>query len=63
MYKETLRAITGVGIFSMVSLLLFVAVFMLAVVRACRMRLADAERFAALPLEDAPPGAVQEGLR
>lgn len=62
MYKETLRAITGVGIFPIISLLLFVAVFVLAVVRAFRMRHADAERFASLPL-DAPPGAVEEGLR
>ena len=63
MYKETLRAITGVGIFPIISLLLFVAVFVLAVVRAFRMRHADAERFASLPLEEAPPGAVEEGLR
>lgn len=62
MYKETLRAMTGIGIFPVVSLLLFVAVFSLAVVRAIRMRHADADRLASLPLEDAPL-APQESLR
>jgi len=62
MYKETLRAIAGIGIFPVVSLLLFVAVFSLAVLRAIHMRHAEADRLASLPLDDAPL-ATQESLR
>jgi len=62
MYKETLRGIAGVGTFPVISLLLFVAVFAIAVARAFRMRDADAIRLASLPLEDAF-GAAQEPRR
>ena len=37
MYKETLRAIDGIGLFPVVSLLLFVTVFTVALVRVLRM--------------------------
>ena len=62
MYKETLRSIAGIGIFPVVSLLLFVIVFAAAVVRACRLQPADAARLAALPLEEIPHDAAQETL-
>ena len=51
MYKETLRAIDGVGLFPVASLLLFVTVFTLALVRVLRMDRGHAARLAALPLD------------
>jgi len=51
MYKETLRAIDGIGLFPVVSLLLFVTVFTLALVRVLRMDRGDAARLALLPLD------------
>ena len=42
MYKEMLRAIDGIGLFPVVSLLLFVTVFTVALVRVLRMDRADA---------------------
>ncbi|HET7697597.1 MAG TPA: hypothetical protein VFK57_17920 [Vicinamibacterales bacterium] len=63
MYKEALRGIAGIGIFPVVSLLLFVIVFAAAVVRAFRMQPADAARLASLPLDDLPPDAAEETLR
>lgn len=53
MHKEILRSITGVGIFPVISLLLFVAVFALVLLRTFRMDRADVQRLARLPL-DAP---------
>lgn len=55
MYTEILRGIEGVGIFPIISLVLFVAVFTVVLgwaIRADRGRLA---RHAALPLTEAPP--------
>jgi len=62
MYKEALRSIAGIGIFPVLSLLLFVIVFAFAVVRAFRMQPADAARLASLPLDDVSTDAVQESL-
>ena len=61
MYKEALRGIAGIGIFPVFSLLLFVIVFAVAVLRAFRMQHADAARLASLPLDDSPD-AAQETL-
>jgi hypothetical protein len=55
MYKETLRGIAGIGLFPVVSLLLFVTVFVLAVVRVVRMEQSDAAHLASLPLDGADP--------
>jgi cytochrome c oxidase cbb3-type subunit 3 len=52
MYKETLRGIAGVGLFPAISLLLFVLVFTIMLIRVLRMDRADAQRLAALPLEE-----------
>jgi hypothetical protein len=52
MYQEVLRDIDGIGIFPAVSLVLFVAVFTLAVVYALRIDRAGVRHMAALPLED-----------
>ena len=53
MYKETLRAIAGIGLFPAVSLVLFVIVFTLVLVRVLRMGRAETEHLAGLPLEPA----------
>ena len=62
MYKETLHGIAGIGIFPVISLLLFVAVFAAAVIRTFRMRPDIAHRLAALPLDDQPGSEAQESL-
>jgi cytochrome c oxidase cbb3-type subunit 4 len=51
MYKETLRAIDGIGLFPVVSLLLFVTVFAVALVRVLRMDRGHVARLASLPLD------------
>lgn len=63
MYTEILRSIEGVGIFPVISLLMFVAVFtavLLWAVRADRTRLA---LHAALPLSDGAAEPAGEGER
>ena len=65
MYMETLRGIAGVGIFPVLSLLVFFIVFGVVLIRVARMDRATVERFADLPLDgrrDRPAGA-QESLR
>jgi hypothetical protein len=57
MYKETLRAIAGIGLFPAFSLVLFVMVFALVLVRVIRMDRHETEHLAGLPLEPA------DGLR
>jgi hypothetical protein len=52
MYKETLRGIAGIGLFPVVSLLLFVMVFALVVLRVFRMDRLEVQRLAALPLDE-----------
>jgi hypothetical protein len=51
MYKETLRAIDGIGLFPVVSLLLFVTVFTVALVRVLRMDRGVVARLASQPLD------------
>ena len=53
MYKETLRAIAGIGLFPAISLVLFVMVFALVLVRVIRMDRRETEHLAGLPLEPA----------
>jgi hypothetical protein len=62
MYKEALRSVAGIGIFPVISLLLFVIVFTAAVVRACRMKHADTVRLAALPLDEGRAEPARESL-
>jgi hypothetical protein len=52
MYKEVLRAIVDIDTFPVISLVLFVVVFALAVVRAVRMDRRTADMMASLPLDD-----------
>jgi hypothetical protein len=51
MYKEILRSITGIEIFPLVSLCLFVAVFAVVLVWTSRLDGAWLARSAGLPLE------------
>jgi len=51
MYMETLRGIAGIGIFPVLSLLLFVVVFGTMLVRVGRMDRASVQAFADLPLD------------
>jgi hypothetical protein len=52
MYQEVLRSVEGVGIFPAISLVVFVAVFGLVVLRAARMDRSGVQRLAALPLDE-----------
>jgi hypothetical protein len=51
MYTEILRSIEGVGVFPAFSLLLFVTVFSVMLLRVCRMDRARAADHAHLPFE------------
>jgi hypothetical protein len=65
MYKETLRAIAGIGLFPAVSLVLFVVVFALVLIQVLRMDRTETEQIAGLPLDraDGLQSAPQEALR
>jgi cytochrome c oxidase cbb3-type subunit 4 len=56
MYKEILRSIGGIDVYPIVSLVIFVTFFTLAVVRALRMDAHRAEHLAALPLDESEAG-------
>ena len=51
MYQELLRNIDGIGVFPVISLLLFVVVYTLAVIHALRIDRAGVEYMAGLPLD------------
>ena len=51
MYAEILRAIDGIAVFPVVSLILFVVVFGVVLVRTARLDRARLDEFAQLPLE------------
>ena len=52
MYKEILRSITGIEVFPLISLVLFVVVFAAVVIYAVRLDRARAAQLAGLPLDD-----------
>lgn len=59
MYTDILRGIDGIGVFPVISLLLFVGVFTVVLVWAFRADRGRLSRLARLPLQDAsaaPPG-------
>jgi cytochrome c oxidase cbb3-type subunit IV len=59
MYSDILRNIAGVEIFPLVSLVLFVAVFVVMLIKVARANPSELERLAALPLDrDSPPAAL-----
>jgi len=49
---ETLRAIDGVGIFPIISLLLFVTVFAVMLIRTARLDRSRLDSYARLPLDE-----------
>ena len=51
MYKEILRSIGGIDIYPVLSLIIFLTCFAVAVARALRMDARRAGRLAALPLD------------
>lgn len=55
MYTELLRSIEGIGIYPVVSLVMFVAVFTVVLVWAVRADRRRLDRHAALPLTEASP--------
>lgn len=65
MYKETLRAIAGIGLFPALSLVLFFSVFSLMLLRVFGMNRDVTEHLAGLPLEssDGLPPARPEANR
>jgi cytochrome c oxidase cbb3-type subunit IV len=52
MYKEILQSITGIELFPVISLVLFVIVFTAVLISVSRMDRARADGLAALPLDD-----------
>jgi len=54
MYKEILRTIVGIEVFPILSLLIFVTVFMVMLVWVMRMDRSRLATYAHLPLDDAP---------
>ena len=51
MYQDLLREIDGIGVFPMVSLVLFVVVFTVVVIHALLLDRAGVQYMAALPLD------------
>ena len=64
MYKDILRAIVGIEIFPVLSLVIFLAVFLVMLVWVLRMDRGTLARHASLPLqEDVHPAAAQVPVR
>lgn len=61
MYSDILRSIVGIEVFPIVSLLLFVAVFVVMLVKVGRADRVELERLAAIPLDR--DGMVDAGNR
>ena len=55
MHKEVMRAIAGIDVFPVISLLLFVIVFTVAVIRALRLDRRLVEQLSLLPLDGDHP--------
>jgi hypothetical protein len=58
MHMDILRRIAGIEVFPVVSLVLFVTVFTVALVRTMRLDAAAVARAARLPLEGTEPSAA-----
>lgn len=58
MYRELLRSIAGVQAFPIISLCLFVAVFVVIIIRAYRLDARRLSEFAQLPLD----GPADDGI-
>jgi hypothetical protein len=58
MYQDILQRIEGIGIFPVISLVLFVSLFSVVLVVVVRMDRSRAERLASLPMDDDAPRAL-----
>ena len=65
MYKEVLRTIVGIEVFPVLSLLIFLTVFVVMLVWALRLDRRELATYAALPLDDdaSAPEARRDALR
>ena len=52
MHKEVLRAIEGIGLYPVISLIVFFLFFTSVFLWVLRIRKADAKKMAAMPLDD-----------
>ena len=52
MHKEVLRAIEGIGLYPIISLIIFFLFFTSVFLWVVRIRKADAQKMAAMPLDD-----------
>ena len=52
MYKQVLRAITDVGVFGSISLIIFVTLFLIVFISVVRAKKEFIQQMANLPLED-----------
>lgn len=62
MYKEILRGIAGIGVFPVISLVVFVTIFAIMLLRVVCMDRAGLQHLAGLPLDD-DGAAGEEGMR
>jgi cytochrome c oxidase cbb3-type subunit 4 len=63
MYTDILRGIDGIGIFPLISLLLFVTVFAVMIVRVARIDRRELERRARMPLDTHDSGSADGRTR
>ncbi|MGA0332360.1 MAG: cbb3-type cytochrome c oxidase subunit 3 [Kiritimatiellia bacterium] len=61
MYKDVLRSIEGIGLYPVISLVVFVLFFTTVFLWVLRIRKGHAAHMAAMPLEDGTPCAPQSG--
>ncbi len=62
MFKEVLRSIEGVGLYPVISLVIFVLFFTTVFLWVLRMKRCDAEKLAAMPLDDGPKPTPLQGV-
>ena len=58
MYQDILQRIEGIGIFPVISLVLFVSLFSVVLVVVVRMDRSRADRLASLPIDDDAPHPI-----
>ena len=62
MHKEVLRSIEGIGLYPVISLIIFVLFFTTVFLWVLRMKRADARKLAAMPLEDGEKPTPLQGV-
>jgi len=62
MHKEVLRAIQGIGLYPVISLIIFFLFFTTVFLWVLRMKRGEAEKMAALPLDDGKKPAPLQGV-